>query len=39
MNGTLVAEATDTKYARGPIAIQAAGGLVRYRNLQIRELR
>jgi hypothetical protein len=39
MNGTVVTEATDTKYARGPIAIQAAGGLVRYRNIQIRELR
>jgi hypothetical protein len=39
MNGTLVTEATDTKYARGPIAIQAAGGLVRYRNIQIRELK
>jgi len=39
LNGTLVAEATDAKYARGPIAIQAAGGLVRYRNIQIRELR
>jgi hypothetical protein len=39
MNGTVVVEATDTKYARGPIAIQAAGGLVRYRNIQIRELK
>jgi len=38
LNGTLVADATDAKYARGPVAIQAAGGLVRYRNIQIREL-
>ena len=39
LNGTLTAEATDTKYARGPIALQAAGGLVRYRNVQIREIK
>lgn len=39
LNGTLTAEATDTKYARGPVALQAAGGLVRYRNVQIRELK
>ncbi|MBI3048069.1 MAG: DUF1080 domain-containing protein [Acidobacteria bacterium] len=39
LNGTLIAEATDTKYARGPVALQAAGGLVRYRNVRIRELR
>lgn len=39
LDGTLIAEATDTKYARGPVALQAAGGLVRYRNIQIRELR
>ena len=39
LNGTLTAEATDAKYARGPVALQAAGGLVRYRNVQIRELK
>ena len=39
LNGTLTAEANDTKYARGPIALQAAGGLVRYRNVQIREIK
>ncbi len=39
LNGTLVAEADDSKYARGPIALQAAGGLVRYRNVQIREIK
>jgi hypothetical protein len=39
LNGTLTADATDSKYARGPIALQAAGGLVRYRNVQIRELK
>ncbi|MGH9257772.1 MAG: 3-keto-disaccharide hydrolase [Vicinamibacterales bacterium] len=39
LNGTLTAEATDSKYARGPVALQAAGGLVRYRNVQIREIK
>ena len=39
LNGTLTAEATDGKYARGPVALQAAGGLVRYRNVQIREIK
>lgn len=39
LNGMLTAEANDSKYARGPIALQAAGGLVRYRNVQIRELK
>ena len=39
LNGMLTAEATDTKYARGPVALQAAGGLVRYRNVQIREIK
>jgi len=39
LDGTLTADAEDSKYARGPIALQAAGGLVRYRNLQIRAVR
>ena len=39
LNGTLVAEADDTKYARGPVSLQAAGGLVRYRNVQIRPVK
>jgi len=39
MDGILTAEATDTKYARGPIALQAAGGPVKYRNVQIRVVR
>ena len=39
LDGMLTAEANDTKYARGPVALQAAGGLVRYRNVQIRELK
>ena len=39
LNGTVTAEASDGKYARGPVALQAAGGLVRYRNVQIREIK
>jgi Domain of Unknown Function (DUF1080) len=39
LNGTLTAEADDKKYTRGPVALQAAGGRVRYRNVQIRELK
>jgi hypothetical protein len=38
LDGTLTAEASDGKYARGPIALQAAGGRVRYRSVQIRPL-
>ncbi len=39
LNGTPTAEVDDTKYARGPVSLQAAGGLVRYRNVQIREIK
>lgn len=39
LNGIKTAEADDAKYARGPVSLQAAGGIVRYRNVQIRELR
>jgi hypothetical protein len=39
LNGIKTAEADDTKYARGPVSLQAAGGIVRYRNVQIRELK
>ncbi len=38
LDGTLTAEADDTRCASGPVALQAAGGLVRYRNVQIRPL-
>lgn len=39
LDGKLTAEADDAQYASGPVALQAAGGLVRYRNVQIRELK
>jgi 3-keto-disaccharide hydrolase len=39
LNGIKTAEVDDMKYARGPVSLQAAGGIVRYRNVEIRELR
>jgi hypothetical protein len=39
LNGIKTAEADDAKYPRGPVSLQAAGGVVRYRNVQIRELK
>lgn len=38
LNGVKTAEADDAKYMRGPVSLQAAGGVVRYRNVQIRPL-
>ncbi len=39
LDGKLVAEADDAKYASGPVSLQAAGGLIRYRNVQIRRIK
>jgi len=39
LNGVLIAEADDAKYPRGPVSLQAAGGIVRYRNVQIRPIK
>jgi len=39
LNGIKTAEVEDTKYARSPVSLQAAGGIVRYRNVEIRELK
>jgi hypothetical protein len=39
LNGIKTAEVDDAKYARGPVSLQAAGGVVRYRNVQIRALK
>jgi len=38
LNGIKTAEADDAKYASGPVSLQAAGGIVRYRNVQIRPI-
>jgi hypothetical protein len=35
-NGTQTVDVTDTKHARGPIALQAGVGTVKFRNVQIR---
>ena len=38
LNGTLVADLDDDTYASGPIALQANGGLIRFRNVRVRPL-
>jgi hypothetical protein len=38
LNGTLVAELDDESYASGPIALQNNGGLIRFRNVQVKRL-
>ena len=38
LNGTLVAELEDASYASGPIALQNNGGLIRFRNVQVKPL-
>jgi len=39
MNGTQMVDIEDKKFARGPFALQAGLGVVRFRNVQIRELK
>ena len=36
VNGTLVSEGEDRKFARGPIALQYGGGDVRFRKVEVR---
>ena len=38
LNGTLVANLEDASYASGPIALQNNGGLIRFRNVQVKTL-
>jgi hypothetical protein len=39
LNGVVtVADAQDSRYADGPIALQSAGGVVKFRKLQIKPL-
>ncbi len=38
LNGTLVADLEDESYASGPIALQNNGGLIRFRNVQVKPL-
>ncbi len=38
LNGTLTAQAEDSKFTKGPIALQYAAGTVRFRLVQIRRL-
>ena len=39
LNGMITADTDDKKFARGPFALQAGIGTVRFRNVQIRELK
>lgn len=39
LNGEITADAEDTKHARGPFALQAGVGVVRFRSVQIRALK
>ena len=39
MNGMQMVDVEDKKFARGPFALQAGVGVVRFRNVQIRELK
>ncbi|MBI2189457.1 MAG: DUF1080 domain-containing protein [Acidobacteria bacterium] len=39
LNGETTVDVEDTKHARGPFALQAGLGVVRFRNVQIRELK
>ncbi|MGH7784792.1 MAG: 3-keto-disaccharide hydrolase, partial [Candidatus Binatia bacterium] len=38
LNGNRTAEAQDSKHARGPLSIQYAAGVVKFRKVQIRPL-
>lgn len=38
LNGTLTAQAEDSKFAKGPIALQYAAGTVRFRRVEIRRI-
>jgi len=39
MNGEVtVADGQDSKFSEGPIALQSAGGIVKFRKLQIKPL-
>ena len=38
LNGTKVVDVKDTKYAAGPVALQYGAGIVKFRNVRIRQL-
>jgi hypothetical protein len=38
LNGTRTVDVDDSKHARGPVALQAAAGIVRFRKVQIKPL-
>lgn len=38
MNGVVTSETTNTKFADGPIALQSAGGIIKFRKLEIKPI-
>ena len=38
MNGVVTSEAKDTKFSEGPIALQSAGGIIKFRKLEIKPI-
>jgi hypothetical protein len=38
MNGVVTSEAKDSKFADGPIALQSAGGIIKFRKLEIKPI-
>ena len=38
MNGVVTSEAKDTKFSDGPIALQSAGGIIKFRKLEIKPI-
>ena len=38
MNGVVTSEAKDSKFSEGPIALQSAGGIIKFRKLEIKPI-
>jgi hypothetical protein len=38
MNGAVTVDVTDGKFADGPIALQSAGGTIKFRKLEIKPI-
>jgi hypothetical protein len=38
LNGTKTVDITDSKFRSGPVALQCAGGVIRWRKVQVRPL-
>jgi hypothetical protein len=38
MNGVVTAETNDSKFAEGPVALQSAGGTIKFRKLELKPI-